>query len=61
MVTSSAFLAQGPWDCVLVGEAIDPSSPAGTPGSWFLPIMITTSAFINIISHHLLLQEEQEH
>ncbi|KAK4828923.1 hypothetical protein QYF61_001544 [Mycteria americana] len=39
----------GPWDCVLVGEAIDLSSPAGTPGSWFLPVMITTSVFINII------------
>lgn len=49
MVTSSALLTPGHWDCILVGKAIDLSSPAGTPGSWFLPTMITTSVFIDII------------
>lgn len=49
MVTSSTVLAQGPWDCILVSAAIDRRRPAGTPGSWFLPITTTTPVFINII------------
>lgn len=47
--SSSALLARGPWDCVLVSEAIDLSSPAGTLASCFFPIMIATPMFINII------------